>query len=321
MEDIIWNNNSFSYGFTLSELGTPSPTGDFGDLVVEYNTWAGPPSTSAFEVDATVENADWEGGSCTTDDVTINYNNFAGYVEGAEATVVIATTPTNPLNAQYNWWGDVAGPNHANNPYDADRDVATAADVGDNVDFIPWMIRDTLVANEWNIYSTPIALDSSCDTLAEALAVWGSSHVTASWYFDSSASPQAWVIASSLTPLQAVYLYTTAADTIDVCFSTSYTAPPSRVMYTGWNLVGPAELYSRLVDVSLTDAFYGTGVATELWGYSKAISPSIHQTYWTYLRGGTVGTKNFIPTEGYWVCMVNQGTLSGWTYTPITELP
>ena len=280
-------------------------------------TWVGAPSTSAFEVANTVENADWEGGTCTTDDVTINYNDFSGYAPTAEATVVIATAPTNPLNAEKNWWGNVAGPEITTNPYDAHN--AGAADVGDNVDYIPWLIRTTLVANEWNIYSTPIALDSSCDTLAQALAVWGSSHVDAAWYYDSSGTTPHWAVASSLTPLQAVYLHTTAADTIDVWFGSSYTAPPSTVMYQGWNLVGTAELYNRLVDASVASAFFGTGAAN-LWGYSQVISPAVNQTYWTYLRDGTETGKNFVPTNGYWVYMVNQGTLGGWTYTPITEV-
>jgi len=139
------------------------------------------------------------------------------------------------------------------------------------------------------------------------------------YYFDSEASPQAWSSdITSLTPLQAYYVKMDAAATIDVYFSTSYNAPPSRVMYQGWNLVGPSELYDRLVDASLIDALHGTGVAADLWGYSKAISPPLHQTYWTYLRDGVEGTKNFIPTKGYWVYMVNQGNLAGFTSTPIT---
>ena len=78
-------------------------------------------------------------------------------------------------------------------------------------------------------------------------------------------------------------------------------------MYQGWNLVGPAQLY----DMPVEDA--------DLVGYSHVISPGIHQTYWTYLRDESTTDKNFVPTEGYWVYMVNQGTLAGFTSTPITE--
>ena len=282
----------------------------------------------------------WFQGEALTGDVTIQNNTIIGNAWGIEVKDGVGTVGTITANynkimgnttngllneetdvtvdAQYNWWGNAAGPNILTNPYDTY--AGSINDVSANVDYIPWLIHTTLVANEWNIYSTPIALDSSCDTLAEALAVWGSSHVDAAWYYDSSGTTPHWAVASSLTPLQAIYLHTTAADTIDVWFGSSYTAPPSRVMYQGWNLVGPAELYQMYVNGALLSAYYGTSSTQTIDGYSQAISPAVNQTYWTYLRGEQSLPKNFVPTNGYWVYMVNQGTLGGFTSTPITEV-
>ena len=156
----------------------------------------------------------------------------------------------------------------------------------------------------------------------DALDLWGadSTKKLIAYYFDSSASPQAWAEATSLTPLEAIYLKMSVAGTIDVCFSTDYSSPPQRVMYTGWNLVGPAQLYDMDVDDALLDAYYGTGVATDLCGYSKVISPALNDIYWQYLRGGNAGFRDFVPTRGYWVYMVNQGGLAGSTSTPIIEV-
>ena len=316
IEDITWSYNSFTYGFTLTE--DASAGGLFGDLVLTNNTFTGAPSTSAFEVLDSVEDLDWEGGTFTRDDVTINYNDFTGYVDGGAAeTVRIVTTPTEDLNAEYNWWDDVAGPNHDGNPYDADRDVATAADVDDNVDYSPWMIHTTLVANEWNIYSTPITPNTSTDTISEALDIIGtdSGNIASSYYYN--AQTQAFVVATSLVPMVPVFLDVNTASTIDVAFSASYSSPPSRTLYQGWNLVGPAQLYGVTEVDTMLGAYEGTGEAG-LVGYTQIISPSIsgQSDVWVYIRAAGTA-KNMIPTEGYWVYMANQGTVGGFTYTPV----
>ncbi len=253
----------------------------------------------------------------TTDDVdsstiTINYNNFAG--DNTGGGVVVGTGVSGTVDAEKNWWGDVAGPTHTKNPYNT---PTTGDAVSDDVDYLPWMIHTSL-ASGWNIYSTPIASGTSTDTISEALDLWvsDSTKVTAAYYFD--ASTPIWVVATSLTPLVPVYLNMSGAATIDVCYSTSNNAPPSMTMYQGWNLVGPAQLYDMDVDDALISALYGTGAAN-LVGYSQVVSPGIQQTAtWTFIRGETPTEEVFIPTEGYWVFMVNQGMLGGFTYTPIT---
>jgi hypothetical protein len=245
----------------------------------------------------------------------IAYNSFVD--NDSPTTGLNNQHATEYVTAECNWWNDAAGPKHDENPYNA----YTSGDaVSGNVDYIPWLIHTELVSG-WNIYSTPIAAGTTTDTISEALDIWGidSGNVTAAYYFDGSAP--AWVIATNLTPLDAVYLKMGAASTIDVCFSTENTAPPQKVMYTGWNLIGAAEIYDMQVDEALLSAYHGTGVAAGLWGYGQVISPAVNQTYWTHLRDASATDLDLIPTKGYWVLMVNQGTLGGFTSTPITTLP
>ncbi len=253
--------------------------------------------------------------------VTVNYNEITGNdvgVQNDDAGV--------ELDAEYNWYGGVAGPVHTDNPYNTEAGNQVNDSVSDDVDFLPWMIHDTLVSG-WNIWSTPIAAatgyegEPDTNTVEEALDFWtaDSSKVIDAYCFNSAT--QAWVVPTSLTPLQAVYLNLSASATIDVCVSDSNYAPPGRTMHLGWNLVGTADWDDdKLVDAALLSAEYGTG-AVNLIGYQYVISPSIHQTSWTFTRGVTTATDEyFIPTEGYWVYMVNQGVLNGFTYTPIVEV-
>jgi len=259
----------------------------------------------------------------SADGVVINYNDISG---NSGVTTGVQNNDTGvELDAQYNWWGGVAGPQHATNPYNTEAASQSNDSVSDDVDFLPWMIHDTLVSG-WNIWSTPIAAatgasgEPDTNTVAEALDFWtaDSTKVTDAYYFDSST--QAWAVPTSLTPLQAVYLKLSASATIDVCVSDNNYAPPGRTMHLGWNLVGTADWDDyKLVDAALLSAYYGTG-AVNLIGYQYVISPSIHQTSWTFTRDGTTTNKDFVPTCGYWVYMVNQGVLNGFTYTPIVEV-
>ena len=249
--------------------------------------------------------------------VTVNYNDITGNTVGVQNDDAGVE-----LDAKYNWWGDAAGPEITTNPYDAHN--AGADSVTTNVDYIPWLIH-TELASGWNIWSTPIACGTSTDTIGDALGLWtveGSGNLSLAYYFDSSASPQAFAEVTSLTPLQAIYIQMSAASTIDVISNTSYTAPPSQTMYAGWNLIGLAELYNMDAEDALASAYYVAG--DNNIGYSQVVSPGLGQTAWSATRRATIvgpSHETMAPCEGYWVYMVNQGNLGGFTSTPITELP
>ena len=250
--------------------------------------------------------------------IAINYNDISG--NSNYGLYMLGLTGT--LDAKYNWWGGVAGPvtSPVTNPYNAAAVTQSNDTVSANVDYLPWMIHNTLVSG-WNIYSTPIAPSTSTNTIAKALDLWttDTGSYTIGWYFNGAT--QAWVqvvSATALQPMQAVYLKMTAAATIDVVLSAEYTSPPQVVMGDGWNLVGPAALEPMAVDDALLSAWFGAG---DLWGYSQAYSPALHQTLWTVQRVAVNPTEQLIPTEGYWVHMVNEGLLAGFTSTPITLAP
>lgn len=292
---VVTNNTITSFERGIS-LGDDAVDGLIAPITVESNTIA----TCVIGV-----NVDNDAGV-----PTVNYNDITGN------TVGVQNTDTGvELDGEGNWYGGVAGPQHSTNPYNTEAVTQGNDTVSNDVDFAPWMIHDTL-SSGWNIFSTPIAADAATNTVAEALNFWGSdsSLVTAAYYFNSAT--QTWAAPSTLSPLQAVYLNLSSSATIDILISDSNNAPPARTMHVGWNLVGPAELYDTDVDNALNSAYWGTG-QTSLIGYNHVISPSIHQTTWTYLRDAGYVDEDFVPTEGYWVFMVNQGMLGGFTYTPI----
>ena len=248
--------------------------------------------------------------------ITVNLNNITGNSNYG----ILNNADSGTLDAEYNWYGGVAGPQHNTNPYNTEAGNQGSDNVSDDVDFLPWMLHTELVSG-WNIYSTPLAPGAASDTVGEALDLWGSGtdNYTIGYYFDGANWVQV-LDTTPLQPMQAVYLKMTAAATVDVAVSAEYTSPPQAVMSAGWNLIGPAALEEMQVDVALLSALYGAG-APDLWGYSQVHSPALHQTLWTFQRGDDGAGINLIPTEGYWVHMVNAGLLAGFTSTPIAPLP
>jgi len=331
-QTITISNNIFdgmgkrnSYGCAAIELA------GVGGITIENNTIVNSNDGIWFEGvaltgDVTIQNntiidnvwgIEVKDGVGTVGTITANYNKIVGNTgygfENAETDITV--------DAQYNWWGAATGPDDdgSKNPYNAQAEIAGADTCTVGVDFVPWMIHTDL-ASGWNIYSTPIACGDTTDTITEALDLWTDDTALAAYYFDGSS--QAFLVPTSLTPLQAVYLDMSAAATIDVISSTLNIAPPSQTMYAGWNLIGLAELHGMPAEDAIASAYFVAG-ANNI-GYSQVVSPGLGQTAWSGVRGAAIDTGSelpMLPTEGYWVNMVNQGTLAGFTSTPITLLP
>lgn len=226
------------------------------------------------------------------------------------------------LDAALNWWGDVAGPETSpkttglHNPYE----FFTHGDsVSDYVDYLPWLIQIELVEG-WNIVSMPIAV---ANTLHQEL---DPALVEPAYYFDSSTQDW-WNIPEDASPMDAWYIKMKTPVTVNIWASSEATFPWQKEMKVGWNFVGLAELYRMRAPTALASALHGTGEA-ELWGYSQVMSPSLNGQPWTYMRGQDQGlppgvildTWPMFPTKGYWVFMVNDGVLGGFTSTPIVEV-
>ncbi len=168
----------------------------------------------------------------------------------------------------------------------------------------------------WNIFSTPISLDSSHNTLSTILAGLSYDQV---YGFDSST--QSWRTLTGsyeLKPCDAIYIHMTSAGTISLVVNQALTFPPTRSLFSGWNLISLAYLSEMKANEALASVYQVTG---GLAGYTQVLSPAIgNQTGWTYVTGQTIadtGTNGWMqPAEGYWVFMVNAGTLAGFTTTP-----
>ena len=246
-------------------------------------------------------------------DNLINCNNIVG-----NGTYGVSNEGTTQVDATNNWWGDVAGPSDKGpdpyvNPY---NEITSGQDIYGPIDYIPWMIQSELDAG-WNIWSAPIAPDQdSWEQMKDELVTdWA---VEAVYYFDSAT--QLWgADPDDAGLLDAYYIKVPDDARIRYYFSDDATFPAQKVMEVGWNFIGLTELHDMDVKDALSDCYYGTGVATGLVGYSKVISPSLNGVLWTHLRDGESPPPIF-PTKGYWVFMVNDGVLGGFTSTPIVEV-
>jgi uncharacterized repeat protein (TIGR02543 family) len=167
----------------------------------------------------------------------------------------------------------------------------------------------------WNTFSTPIALDPDQDTLNVLLP---DDAYDVAYGFD--ASTQSWELISGvyqMQPCEAIYIKMKSARTLTLTINTILTAPPSKELLSGWNLISLANLESMKANEALTSVYESTG---GIRGYSQVISQGVgSQKAWTYARDQTIsGTEKgwMQPTEGYWVFMVNPGTLAGFSMTP-----
>ena len=167
----------------------------------------------------------------------------------------------------------------------------------------------------WNILSTPIYLDESCDTWGEVRAFGDGLDIdtqAATYYFDGSIQMWGLVLDDyGLKPCDAIYVKMASADTVQVIPS-SMPSMSSKELYAGWNLVSLASLESMGVIEALTSIYI---VTPDLIGYSQVTSPPHCQPGWYYVRDGG-DNPILLVGKGYWVFMINGGTLAGFTFTP-----
>jgi hypothetical protein len=267
-------------------------------------------------------------------DATIQLNDITNNATGLEILAV-----GSDADASYNWWSDISGPEEAsNNPGGVGNKV-----VG-NIDYQPWLTRQfqTVLADNiayfgfamvsvdtgWNVISTPIALDPTCDTWGEYVALGDGLNLHATspaYYFDSQT--QAWVALTSayaLKPCDAIYVRMASADIAPILYSPDLSVP-SKQLRSGWNLVSLAYLDGRGLKAS--EALVSVEeVSGGLAGYKLVVSPPVNQSFWIY-TGGTIADWNgegeppdgwMMPNKGYWVFMLNDGILAGFAFTPVS---
>jgi TRAP-type C4-dicarboxylate transport system substrate-binding protein len=175
----------------------------------------------------------------------------------------------------------------------------------------------------WNILSTPVHLAAGKDTLAGIFDQESQDNIVVAY----TCSGGHWNQVSSdfiLTPLTAIYLKVAEDRTATAAFfaSSEATAPPSRHLETGLNLIGPAPAFLNGVwqIQPLSQALASIIQAgSGLTGYTMVISPPYNQTGWTYAAGGQ--NQDLLPFHGYWVVMENPDTLYGFSTTPLLQPP
>jgi hypothetical protein len=261
------------------------------------------------------------------EDMTVKYNDFSGNTDG----IYNNANASEALVAQHNYFGNPAGPKTTNN-------LGTTGDpVSSKVTYSPWLADSqvTVVASGksqyaisvflshtatydgttysggWNTFSTPIYLDSSADTWGEILALAGAtSDVVIAYGWDGTT----WTTvgsSTSVSPLNAMFVQMKTAQSMPIVYSTQLYPAPTDSMhtaagsYTGWELIGIAKLGSTQErDVALAS------IADK---YSQVIDP---------ITGAVLSSGDHMNVgAGYWVFMTVDGTLAGFSTTPVAFVP
>jgi hypothetical protein len=261
----------------------------------------------------------------------INYNDI--YDNTSYGVNVRSSVST--VNARYNWWGSATGPTYTA-AIGASVDVSNPGGTGDNitdrVTYYEWLYKpkaDVIADNAayysraislsvgWNTLSTPIILDASTDTVDEV--VDQAKMTIAYWYDtnDADADGNYWEQVTTgykLEPCDAIYIEMNTAATVVLKYNATDLSTPIKNLYTGWNLIGLANLETKHVDDAVQSV---ANTSTNLPGYSQVVSPSMNSSSWTYSSGQSYTDQDMLVGEGYWIYMQNDCTLAGFTITPL----
>ena len=277
------------------------------------------------------------GSDATFNNIHNGYMGFPYYYEGEEYEPY----------AFYNWWGDASGPSGFG--------PGTGSPVTGTMNYEPWLTKPADVVLEtgksyfglevgspniggdgnrtglepgWNTLSFPLALENNTWQAVTGAGDGLDYAVACTW----DAASQRWVQvtgASTINPLDAVYIRMNDHDRLPVAISPEITNPPTRALKAGWNLVGPAY---DLKNGPIGDAYlwwgepYGTPVTKTLvsvektpaglTGYTVVVSPPINAEAWVYTPGDD-NVPDMDATRGYWVYMENPDELAGFSSTPL----
>jgi uncharacterized repeat protein (TIGR02543 family) len=240
-------------------------------------------------------------------------------------TMVDLLAESSPGYAFVGWTGDIGTIDDVNS---AGTFITMNGDYSITANFSP-MVWTIHMCEGWNVISTPIALDPSMDTWGEFSATLDLDPGALTYYFDGVDQKWKQVLADyQIKPCDAIYVKMASEDTLDIIPSPEPSAPTKR-LYTGWNLVGLA--YLPFEDgapggMKTSEALVSVEVVNGgLTGYVIVVSPPICQPPWVYMGGEIADWDGQHPPpaswmligRGYWVFMLNDGTLAGFTFTPL----
>ncbi len=256
---------------------------------------------------------------------TANSQAISGTAE-AGATVRVSVNGGAPAQATMTTtsWSYTAalnpGPNSISvNAVDAAGNTTTLPAAAVSVAIaVPSQLSSAL-ASGWNLLSTPVRLNVNNDRLDQIFNAQSLANVEIAYSWSGGQWRQA-AAAYELFPLDAIYVkvVTNASATAVLVPGTDISAPPSRDLTAGLNLVGPAPSLelgvfpAKAADQALSSIAQAPG---GFRGYSTVISSGYNQPGWSYAPGGQVPT--LLPFKGYWVIMDNPDTLFGSSTTPL----
>ena len=235
------------------------------------------------------------------------------------------------IDAKYNWWGRASGPSRQ---LPHGKWCGKGDKVSDNVDYKPWLhkSKENVVPKKkpayaqsvdlyntgeygWNTFSTPIFLDDEADTWNELYELTDLDYSMA-YRFDSDNQTFVNLTVAdeyAIKPGEGFFIKMNDVGSLPILYSTQENLiPPSRPLTVGWNLIGLANLEGMGVD----NAFASIATVPGLAGYSQVVSPIGNAEPGPVLTDGTLYVG-----ESYWVYMLGERTLAGFTMTPVEWVP
>ncbi|ABO51594.1 hypothetical protein Dred_3092 [Desulforamulus reducens MI-1] len=256
---------------------------------------------------------------------------------------------------------------------DAGNQYGDTGDVVVKVEEQPYFC--TYLERGWNTLSTPIALDYDRKSIQDAiekvsniLVTYKYDEVQRKWLLVYERAAGDWRIQEGIGPTdtdpkftfepqEAVFVKMKGDSEVHFYASKLISAPPTRQLVTGWNLVSPAisledEDWDSYQNAVSKEAAGGAGAAIQDYyeygvmpaykvlisikdKYAQVVSPSlVSQEAWTYippniglvgdlelLLSGLIGnqTKYMEAGRGYWVYMKENGELAGFSSTPVYD--
>jgi hypothetical protein len=164
----------------------------------------------------------------------------------------------------------------------------------------------------WNIVSTPVTLESFGGAnrfgniiptgVLAAYRLYGNNWYAVTSYY-------------VLKPLEGIAVNVDTGGT-ELYFvpEDGLSAPPTRALYTGWSLIGPAPAWvASFPDMSVLQV-----LGCMDGSYSNVVSPALNQPGWMY-GPNFMTVPNMLPYKGYFVYMEAYDTLVGFSSTPLAQ--
>ena len=269
--------------------------------------------------------------------LAINLNNIVG-----NTGLGVSNTDTTRLGARYNWWGHETGPDHDGLNLGGQGDA-----VSDDVHIGPWLYRpheqfapgapcyagSVVLASEatqvtannvtgyrggWNSFSTPIALDSSANTVSKLLALTTGNglFIERAQRFDVATEKWVAIIMGNqlvgpdytIRPGEGFFIQVRSAGSIPILVRTDLTEPTTRNLFANWNLIGLSSLKSETVSYALSGVDYSFVLSTK----------PPNSEAWSVTPDGA-DDQDMKVGEAYWVAMGQSGTLFVTTTTPVAD--